>query len=177
MAIAPATGDQLAEEHRRMLQVPVAQRDDAIAETHVELTTKLCGDKSFLARLDPDLHRSLARCWRYQFFPRGVAVCMENEAVNYFFIVVEGTLTIEEARIHHAEKFMPRLNTATARFAPVGKGTAFGHLPIMLNSASYGYSATSGSSGCSLLLVKKSDYNAVLRRDIEREMNAVLAVF
>ena len=71
-------------------------------------------------------------------------MCIENEALSSFFIVLEGTVVVEESRVHHAERQQPPLRPDRARFATVGKGSAFGHLPIILYAPNYGYTATSG---------------------------------
>lgn len=136
----------------------------------------MCGLKSFFSRLEPGQHQALARCWRYQFFPRGHTVCSANEVPHHFFIVLEGFAILEEARVHHAEQ-TPRTLVHGDNCSPtVQKGGAFGHVPLIFNLANYGYFATAGSSGCCLLLINRHDYNTILRRTVESRMNAALAI-
>lgn len=136
----------------------------------------MCGENSFFHHLESGQHRELARRWRYQFFQRGQTMCTANEATYYFFIIIHGTATVEEARVHHAE-VKPRMMTSGSGCSPLmGKGMGVGHLPILLNWTTYGYYANAGSSGCCALLVKKKDYNSILRRSIEAHMNSTIAL-
>ena len=69
-------------------------------------------------------------------------------------------------QVHHLEKFRTSPDPKKARrIAVLGKGQSFGHLPLVLGSRQYLYSATVGSQGCCMLLINKSDYNTILRRD------------
>ena len=102
-------------------------------------------------------------------------ICLQEEEVTDFFIVIEGSCLLNERQIHHLEG-----RTGTEGFKRVvdcRRGRGFGHYPLIFGEAKYDYSATVvEKTGCCVLLVPKSDYVHVLRKEVEKQMKDTVAL-
>ena len=196
--------DPLDEDSRRLLGVPAAQRDTALLTQLVKLTNNLAvratpaerdgfgrlrrsaacthafdaacmPQADYFSSLTEAQHRALAKAWRYQWFAPGADICLQEEEVTDFFIVIEGSCLLNERQIHHLEG-----RTGTEGFKRVvdcRRGRGFGHYPLIFGEAKYDYSATVvEKTGCCVLLVPKADYVHVLRKEVEKQMKDTVAL-
>ena len=119
----------------------------------------------FASGLSEEQLASVARHVQYRFLPAGASVCASDEEAAHFFIVLGGSVLVEEAAVHHQEG-AAQVDGAT-RQRVVGAGDGFHHLPLLLRSRCYGYSArVADAAGASLLLLPSAEYASVLRRSM-----------
>ena len=165
--------DPLDEDARRLLGVPPQQRDEKLLTDTVKLTNKHAGD--FFSSLTAAQHLALARSWRYQYFPPGTEICMPEEEVTTFFIVLEGSCVCTERQIHHLEGRTG--SDGHRRVVSYRRGKAFGHYPLVIGGRVYDFGArVEEPPGCCLLLVPKAAYLQVLRNDMERQMRDTVCI-
>ena len=55
----------------------------------------------FVAALTDEQQSDIARCALYHFFTPGMTVCDMDEETSFFFVVLRGSVTMEERKIHH----------------------------------------------------------------------------
>ena len=166
-------GDSLPPEQQRLLSVPPAQRDKEVLTSLIALTKSLADE--FVGALSEEQQVRLAKTWRYQYHRPGEAVCHAQEKCQSLFVVLGGEAHLSERTVHHLEG---RIGTEGFRRKVVARrGKAFGHFPLVLGEPTYGYSAVaSATAGCSLLLIPRAEYHAVLRRDLEKQMADTVAL-
>ena len=87
-----------------------------------------------------------------------------------YFIVLQGSVQIEERQVHHQEGAKGDAETQM-RITHCHAGKGFHHFPLVMQYRFYGYSArVTDPMGASIILVSKTDYVHALRRTVEKEM-------
>jgi CRP-like cAMP-binding protein len=160
--------------------------DPSTAEKLVAIATveqRESGDKDFIAgaltryaagfvdSLDSDeAFDAICNCALFCREKAGKQVVSEREPADFFFVVLTGSVMLEERTLHHREG-LAAMPIATHGREIIG-GTSknfFHHMPLVLRSDSYGYSAKCVEATL-LMKLRCVDYDAILRRSIERDM-------
>jgi hypothetical protein len=135
----------------------------------------------FAALLSAEQLVNVARCVSQQFFPSGATICKAADSVQHFFVVLSGSVLVEEPVVHHLEggaQGAAAQGTATkTRQRMVAAGHSFHHLPLVTAARCYGYSArVAHEKGASLLLLPSADYATILHRSIDLELRATVSM-
>ena len=162
--------DPMEPSHRELLNTPPEDREAQDIFSLAEWMSKDCAD--FCSLLTENQQSDIARCALYHFFTPGVLICAPKEETAFYFLVLRGSVQIEERQVHHQEGTFGAKAEASMRTAVVQAGKGFHHYPLVTQARSYGYSArVVAPTGASVLLISKEDYMSILRRSIEKEMN------
>ena len=156
----------------RLCQLRPDQRTDEKLDELVKASRHL----DALANLAPSEHNGLARVWTYEAFEGGARLCSINDEQPEYFIVVSGSVEVEEYRLCHnlgEEDVTPSgaPSSAAMRMTTVGEGRAFGQHALVHESELYDYSARAAPCGCAVLRIGKAAYARLLRKREERLMN------
>ena len=81
----------------RLCQLRPDQRTDEKLDELVKASRHL----DALANLAPSEHNGLARVWTYEAFEGGARLCSINDEHPEYFIVVSGSVEVEEYRLCH----------------------------------------------------------------------------
>ncbi|KAL1499877.1 hypothetical protein AB1Y20_012560 [Prymnesium parvum] len=141
--------------------------------------------------------QDIASGCRYATYPPGSTICETTDECAFLFVVLLGHVDVSERQISHKEAGRSegkrrdrggeeaRRGRAAAsheekmRTARYEQGRAFGDYPLVLSSLTYGYAArvpADAEGDCALLLLPKSLYTQVLRREVEKGMNDTVAM-
>jgi len=162
--------DPMEPSHLALLNTPPEDRESDDIFGIAEMLSKDCAD--FCSLLTENQQSDIARCALYHFFTPGVLICDPNEETAFFFLVLHGSVQIEERQVHHQEGTFGAKAETSMRTAIVQAGKGFHHFPLVTQARTYGYSArVVAPTGASVLLISKEDYVSILRRSIEKEMN------
>ena len=124
----------------------------------------------FTAGISDDQMTEVAKVCMYHYFTAGHDICTPTDETAFFFIVLHGTVEIEERRVTHLEGATG--TQASMRTTTAKTGTAFHHYPLVMQSPFYGYNArVTDPAGASLLLLSRSDYVSILRKTVDKEMS------
>ena len=129
----------------------------------------------FVHSLTEEQQNDLARNCLYHHFKPGTTLCDKDEEATCFFIVLRGLVTIEEPQVYHQEA-SKGVGGSQTRKADMRAGKSFHHFPLVMQYRFYGYSATCGEEGASVLIILKSDYIYILRRIMEKEMTETVTM-
>lgn len=149
--------DPIQGAERKLLRLCKHERTDAVLEQLVELTNKLAGQ--FFSGIPREVHTQLARVWQYRCYPGGATLCEADQETNYFFIILAGSVLIEEPKVSHFD-IKSGNGSMCQHIAAAGECQAgFGHYPLITDMLRYGYTATvPNGSVASVLVVPKRDY-------------------
>ena len=86
----------------------------------------------------------------YHFFAPGEVVCEPNEHADFYFVLLRGTVDVEEPTLHHQEHLRglndadPSWQHRRKRTTEFKEGQGFHHLPLATSTEQYGYKAFVG---------------------------------
>jgi hypothetical protein len=165
-----ARGDTLDPAIRELLNNPPEERETDHVDVLVEHLGKTASH--FFSQINDDQQTDVARCALYHFFDPGEVVCDEDDETAYYFVVLSGSVEVDEARVSHTESAKNRGGAqAQMRKHIMRTGRGFHHFPLVMQSRFYGYNARASSNyGAALLMISKADYISSLRRSVDREM-------
>ena len=150
-----------------LLNIPPEERETHHIDGLVEMISKNAAE--FCVSLTDDQQSDIARCGLYHFFTPGVMICDTDEETAFFFVVLRGSVQIDERQVHHQEGTKGTESNMRTTIVEAGKG--FHHFPLVMQSRFYGYSArVVAETGASVLLISRQDYIFTLRRSVEKEM-------
>lgn len=129
----------------------------------------------FVHSLTEEQQNDLARNCLYHHFKPGTTLCDKDEEAACFFIVLRGSVTIEEPQVSHQEA-SKGVGGSQTRMTDMRVGKSFHHFPLVMQYRLYGYTATCGEEGASVLIILKSDYVYILRRMMEKEMTETVTM-
>ena len=145
--------------------------------THLDAISELLvrQAKPFVATIATDILMDVCRRAGHQVLPAGAQIVASHEEAANFFVVLSGSVVIEEPAVHHQDQ------ATSTRKRLVPTGFWFHHLPFVSEGTKrpYGYSAYVSDAeqhGASLLLLPAADYTSILRRQIEREVRDAVAL-
>lgn len=170
-----ARGDPLDPALRELLNLPPEERETDTVESLAESLSKLA--PQFFGHVTDDQQTEIARCALYHFFEPGEEVCMEDDELCFFFVVLHGVVEVDETRVSHNEGTKGR-DDAQMRTKRYTAGRGFHHYPLVMQSRFYGYNARipADSHGASILLIQKGDYISTLRRSVDKEMTETVTM-
>ena len=140
--------------------------------SHIDGITQLltASAPEFCSALNEDQLTEVGRSALYHYFSNGEMVCDTDEETSFYFVLLRGSVVIEERQVHHQEGSSGSESQTRQKVIEAGKG--FHHFPLVMQYRFYGYSArVTGNAGASILLISKVDYIHILRRSVEKEMN------
>ena len=160
---------------QELLNIIPEERETQHLDKIVELLAK--NAKDFVAHLSDEQQSDVARCCLYHYFSDGELVCGADEDTSFFFVLLHGSIHIEETRVSHQEGSRSDGDANSMRTTMLQAGKGFHHYPLVMQSRFYGYTATvDDPRGASVLLISKADYVHILRRTVEKEMTDTVSM-
>jgi len=165
--------DTLEEKQLEGLNTPPDERETAHIDALVDLLGKNAAD--FVQNLSEDQQTDIARSCLYHYMTPGTVLCEKDEETNFYFVVLRGSVVLEELQVHHQES--AKGGGSNTRVTNIKAGRGFHHFPLVMQYRFYGYSArVEASAGASVLVILKTDYIHILRRSMEKEMNDTVSM-
>ena len=127
----------------------------------------------------------IGRCATHRVYRAGDTICNAIDSANFFFVLLSGSVELEEPIIHSHEGYPGApLPGSVTRFKDVTAGHGFSHLPLVMGAALYGYTARvldadedeGGTQGhaVAVMRIAREDYNTILRRSVDKELQATV---
>jgi CRP-like cAMP-binding protein len=152
------------------LELAPADREHPDLEAIADLLWKLAG--SFASQLEESqLNDICKRGLLLSLDDEFATVCTQDEPAESFFVLLSGSVMLEERAVHHND-----LAKGVRKWV-VAPGHGFHHLPFLNRDKKYGYSArVAGQNGAKLLVIPKADYTSILLREVEREVRDTVSM-
>ena len=117
----------------------------------------------------------LARVWTYEKYDPGARLCRAGDAEPALFIVLNGAVEVEEARLaHDLTDNVVHSEAARLRTVAHGVGKIFGRYPLLHDVPHFDCTARASGNGCGVLRVTQPEYCRILRRREEKELAAAV---
>jgi hypothetical protein len=150
--------DQMEPEAIDLLNMTPDDRPSQTVESIVQLLNKKAG--KFMSTLSDAQQTEVGRSCLYHYFQPEELVCDAYEETTFFFVVLHGSVDLEEKQVHHQEGALGgEKETSQMRNSTINAGGAFHHFPLVMGQRFYEYSArVNAKTGASILFIRKDDY-------------------
>lgn len=153
---------------QKVLNIEPSARETLNCDTIADVIAKFAPD--FCHFISDEEIGEMAKTCVYHFFRPGANVCDADEECEFFFVVLRGSVQIEERQVYHQEG-AKGVEASQMRVTQCLAGKGFHHYPLVMNNLFYGYSArVVDPIGASVILLTKQDYVHALRKQMEKEM-------
>ena len=202
--LGEATEDPMPHKVLELLCCPPAERDALTIDRMLQYLTSATPDT--FGVLNDQQQGDFCRACLYHHFAPGSEICGPDDETAYFFVLLSGSVVMNDLQVSMVEGELPSASQrrrsresgekqrrmsaerrmtmdALANYRPntrrceLAKGQTFHHFPLVMNHRFYGYSASvDAAEGASLLILPKSDYLSLLRRQVEKDMVETVAL-